>query len=348
MKKLIGSLLVIGFVFAIILPCFAVGDIVADDTVELITSYQYPITVESAEWNNYSVSEKVEMLKISDDNLAEMTDEQLIRAIADYPYLVDIYAYGDSVEEGIAVTRTYCSALDELLSRDTGTDSLATYGVQLANYKYSLYQNATRDRDNNDLFEARALMDILGASDVFVEVEDNAVTLSTSEKYIYTVDGYRVLAYLFEETHSEDTHWIADNEAVETYAVTLVSPGSCKYNCHSYAWFSQSPSNVYWISNPTNYMEGESYSRRYMGGMGTPANTTSIRYMDIIFYGDYDNPNLSGSWHSALYISNSTSGAPLGVQMCRSKWGQLGVFEHQLGSVPNAYDKNNISAWGLG
>lgn len=348
MKKFISALLVIGFMFAIILPCFAVGDIVADDTVEFITSYQYPITVESAEWNKYSVSEKVEMLKISDDKLAEMTDEQLIQAIADYPYLVDIYAYGDSVEDGIAVARKYFSALDELLSRDTGVDSLATYGVQLANSKYKAYQVSSTENADVDLFTSKALMNILKATDVSIVSENSSIVFATTNhesKYIYTVDGNPVLVYLLEEGHTEEQHSEADDRMEEVYGVTLISPGSCLYNCHSYAWYAPSTSNHYWIDDPTPYMEGETYVRKYLGGMGTPANTTSVGYLDIIFYGDYEDPETMGTWHSAIYHSFSTSGEPLAMQLCRSKWGQLGVFEHRMCDVPAGYDIYNITAW---
>lgn len=51
----------------------------------------YPITVESDDWFDYSVEEKSEMLKLDSETTKEMTDEQLVRAIADYPYLIDIY-----------------------------------------------------------------------------------------------------------------------------------------------------------------------------------------------------------------------------------------------------------------
>ena len=29
-----------------------------------------------------------------------------------------------------------------------------------------------------------------------------------------------------------------------------------KYNCHSYAWYSQAINNQYWINNPQKYREG--------------------------------------------------------------------------------------------
>ena len=35
------------------------------------------------------------------------------------------------------------------------------------------------------------------------------------------------------------------------------------------------------------------------------------------------------------------------MQLCRSKWGQLGVFEHRMCDVPTGYDIYNITAWGM-
>lgn len=104
---------------------------VLEETVPLV-HYEYPIGSSSTEWPEMTVSEKVEALKIPQEKLEAMTDEELIRALADYPFLVDIGVYGKSTEESIETVREYCSALDELLSRETAAASLDDYGRKLA------------------------------------------------------------------------------------------------------------------------------------------------------------------------------------------------------------------------
>lgn len=104
---------------------------VPEETVPL-EHYEYPITSASPEWPDMTVGEKVEALKIPQEKLEAMTDEELIRALADYPYLINLGVYGKSTEESIETVRGYCSALDELLSRETAAESLDDYGRKLA------------------------------------------------------------------------------------------------------------------------------------------------------------------------------------------------------------------------
>ena len=89
--------------------------------------YVYPIDVTSDNWFDYTVLEKSEMLRIDDEILERMLDEDLVYAIADYPYLVDYLAYG----EDVLLFSKYCSAMEELLSRETCAESLNRYSKQI-------------------------------------------------------------------------------------------------------------------------------------------------------------------------------------------------------------------------
>ena len=122
MRKVIGVLLLL----VISGVCFTS---VAADTKDLGEQehYVYPIDVTSENWFDYTVLEKSEMLRIDDETLGKMTDEDLVYAIADYPYLVDYLAYGEDVFR----FSEYCSALGELLSRETCADSLKKYSKQI-------------------------------------------------------------------------------------------------------------------------------------------------------------------------------------------------------------------------
>ena len=77
-KKILGCL-----AFSIIMSLGSTG-VFADE-------YEYPITVESDDWFSYSVSQKVEMLRIAESTLQNMSDEELVKA---YPYLVCADVWG--------------------------------------------------------------------------------------------------------------------------------------------------------------------------------------------------------------------------------------------------------------
>ncbi len=288
------------------------------------------------------------MLRIPEEVLNEMTDEELVQAIASYPYLVDIYLYGDSVEDGIAVARGYFSALDELLSRQTAAVAFIDYGIDLANGYYTTY-SAVRCNNSRGLFVANALLDLMLTLNDDIEVQTVLDgSLDGSQCAITTRSSGTATAITRVETHTAAQHAAADQQMVDTYYVTLVSPGTCIYNCHSYAWYDQSTSNPYWIDDPTPYMYNSVYTRVYSGGLGMPSHTANIRSVDIIFYGDYTDSNTSLTWHSAILLSNTNTGEPIANQMCISKWGEFGVFEHKMSNVPYEYDRTHISAWRAG
>jgi len=315
------------------------------DADQDVSVYSYPISADSEEWFEYSVREKVEMLRIPEFVLNSMTDEMLVQAIADYPYLVDIYLYGESVADGIEVARTYFSALDELLSRQTAAEALSTFGVNVADAHITSYQTDAEDGDYRGLFVAQAILDILnevvGGICNTTDSEDYSVTDLTAP---VTIHGASVIVTYYNESHDAAYHAAYDQQIVNQYGVTKISPGSCRYNCHSYAWYSQSTSNYYWINDPSPIMQVGTPNLIYRGDLGTAANSTSIKSGDIIFYGVEG--GATNVMHSAIYVSTAyTSGVPIASHLCRSKWGDYGVFEHTMANVPAEYDINHISAW---
>ena len=51
-----------------------------------------------------------------------------------------------------------------------------------------------------------------------------------------------------------------ENQIKSSYNVSQLRSYTYKYNCHSYAWYSQGTSNSYWMENPYAYMTDGSYS----------------------------------------------------------------------------------------
>lgn len=108
-----------------------------------------------------------------------------------------------------------------------------------------------------------------------------------------------------------------------------VADSSRKYNCHSYAWYQQSPENPYWMDDPSAYYTDGSYFE------------VSAPYInDRICYFNKNGFNL----HSGIVIdtysgdSNGVCGIANLVKV-ESKWGRLGLYQHRGDQCPytNSY-----------
>ncbi len=331
MKK--KAIISIVLVMVLISSAILIPSVLADDEF-----YAYPITIESDDWLEYSVLEKQSMLSIDDSTVKGMSDEQLVHAVADFPYLVDIYVF-DSIETGLDELKKTCDAYRELSGRDSFVPSMTKYGTALIEY----YTEFPRSDGRTD-FVITALKDIIDAinknrsTDLFQNLHQN-FTRAVPQ----TPNGNSVPYTTPSEPHSVINlyHYNIDNEMVNTYGVTLISSGSCKYNCHSYAWHSTASSNPYWISYPGIYMSDGSYALVYQGSLSSAVNNCGISTNDKVFYG----ANSINNMHSAIFVDYSNSGVPVATAKVRSKWGQAGVFQHSLTNVPAAYSTSNISFW---
>lgn len=98
-----------------------------------------------------------------------------------------------------------------------------------------------------------------------------------------------------------------------------ISSATKKYNCHSFAWYSQSYSNGYWMNDPSKYMSDGSYKK---GG---------YKVGNIIYYKGV---------HSGV-VSN----VKVGYSGCyvKSKWGLYGVYNHFYNYCP--YSTSSLSYW---
>ena len=302
------------------------------ESVEGVERYRYPIDVNSEDWFSYSVLEKSEMLRISQEVLDGMSDLQLIYAIADYPYFIDAYIYGFD-KDGLSVFAEYCSAFNEFISRDTFMESLASYGKAVAEVYAS-------DQDNVLNFcRAYFVLDLMTFYDLSHEpMRDTPIT-------VYTPNGTPVQASIKVETHSPDDelnyHWWQDFSIQGTYAVDYIAGGTCIYNCHAYAWSYPSPSCPYWIENPANYMSDGSYDLAYSGLTNVVVNSYGVGIGDKVFYPHAQETRR----HSAILAENANSTTPLGSLKVISKWGNNGLYKHAITCVPSGCQSAVVSIW---
>jgi len=104
------------------------------------------------------------------------------------------------------------------------------------------------------------------------------------------------------------------------YATFVYNSSNC-YNCHSFAWYSSSPSNTYWMDDPSAYMSDGSYT-----------STSSVYDASRVYYYSSD--------HSAKVYSASPYG--LAGSDLISKWGQGPVMIHTPYYGPYS---GNVSLW---
>lgn len=337
MRYLRIFVIILLLITSVLFPLASATEVASENSP--ITHYTYPLNVNSPDWFSYTVLEKVEMLKIPDSILKRMTDDALVQAVADFPYVGDIYAYGDSISDGIDHVASYCSALSELLSRKSYFEALEHYRTKIVNPAISTASNS--EGYDRNLFIAYTMLDIINTIEHDNSVENFNTALPSSPRIAApkTPNGtslpssdYRIGG----EGHApmETYHDNKDQYYVETFGVTRVRKGSCVYNCHSYAWYDQSSENKYWIINPRKFWEDNSYQRYYLGNAVTSIYEAGICNGDIVVYGPENN-----SIHSAIFSGNSnlTSTHSLVTAQCISKWGSAGVFRHTLANVPADY-----------
>lgn len=109
-----------------------------------------------------------------------------------------------------------------------------------------------------------------------------------------------------------------------TYS-SYVSPASLKYNCHSYAFYSQSTSNPYWMNGPSvdKYMTDGSYYQ-----LSTPTSNDRVHWHN----GD----------HSGVIVG---VGQQAGNVTVISKYGNYGVYRAFISDVSSAYGDYTYTFW---
>lgn len=119
----------------------------------------------------------------------------------------------------------------------------------------------------------------------------------------------------FPELSKSEKEQLYNNLKNEYPKAKYLSEATVKYNCHSYAWYSQSPSNKHWMNNPALYMSDGSY---YKAG-GSPRTGMKAFWINGSHSGIVTSINYSGGTHT-YYVT--------------SKWGMCGLYEHGIWNCP--------------
>ena len=108
-------------------------------------------------------------------------------------------------------------------------------------------------------------------------------------------------------------------------SATRLAPATAKYNCHSYAWYSQSELNTIWINDPSAFYSDGSYCE-----VSTPKVGDIICYFDdkgTATTSDDSNEHSGVVTAVSSGISNGLCGNSDLVTVT-SKWGYGGLYSH--------------------
>ena len=305
MKRLLSFILSALLLFSLSVPAFAASD---EDKSIADTIYQYPVTPGMDAWRTFqSFDEMIDACQIPNNILTQMSTEALIESVLDYPLASIIFAY-DTPAEGIKKISSYFNGLQELEKRDDSIELMNTRSISLTQ---EMSTNPTKT------FFANAIIDMLSEKAIAF------VSPQSELHYNYTPNGSRV-QFMYNLTWADHgiTASYADSQNENFKAMfpnaTPIREEDPTYNCHSYAWYSTSTGNRYWLqrNGAYTYISDGSYTK-----------TSSPRSGDKVWYGSADD-------HSAIYYGNSK---------VTSKWGALGLFRHDVSYCP--YDASDVSYW---
>ncbi len=311
------------------------SNIVQADTIyETSKKFDYSFT-EDEDWLHLSRDERIESCQIPEDIVDSMSTETLLESVLDYPFMIDMLAF-NTYEEGYERVKSEFPALQELIERDNLSSALIDEYYQLSSSKsknidenivkigyITILTNQDEVEDNID-FKVLEELDELFKKDNLYLYESLQDEKNLKAGGPTTPNGNSVAAInnssIADFTTSQKEAY--NKQVTSTYNVTVVSNPTKKYNCHSYAWYSQSTSNYYWINDPSKYMTDGSYKK----------TTGTIKSGNKVYW-------VNGS-HSGIISYVGTSG--IGNVKAKSKWGQLGVYNHYLDDCPYT---GSVSTW---
>lgn len=338
MKKRIVFIISLLIMFASLQPVYAL------ESRETTSTFNYSF-IHTEEWRSLSLTDRISTAQIPTEYMVKMPTNDLLNLVLDYPFFVDILAF-NSIREGFISVLSKYNGLRELITRndlgnvvtqlyielevnsliETRSDEERVWKLLILEMIIPQPEFASKysDQQTTDILlsaESKRIAKINsglygGFIDILFASSREVLTLGSDisdsliiETFVYTPEGTAIpvinTQYITNFTPSEIA--IFNAQVAEDYPnVTRLSNPSKKYNCHSFAWYSATYTNHYWMNDPTGYLIDRSYTKR-LGSMLTT---------DIAFYED---------GHSAIVIGVGQS-----YVFVKSKWGQLGVYSHSV------------------
>ncbi len=266
----------------------------------------------------------VDACRISSEVLNKMTTEEIVNAVLDYPLLINIYAY-DSYEDGLKSLAKDSDAFKELLRRPDASEKLLNK-LETKTCTSGTLESLDRDEGSLEELTVRILLTKTKSCN------DRAYGINTIQSLrgnitVRTPNGTGVSVFKRGEELSSSRKQQIVNDMRRAYPrATMISFPTTNFNCHSYAWYSTSNSNKYWMNCPSAYMSDGSYSR--LDNVIDAVSGTRMYYQGE---------------HSAIVYRG---GGPLSdpkYLTVKSKWGKGPLMKHVAEYSP--YSSDNITLW---
>lgn len=364
-KKIISLVLVIIMFTGISINAFAI------DSNQILTESKYSVDLDSiydvvysSEWSDMVRPDRIDACQIPNEILDKLSTTELIQAVLDFPFFIDIYAF-DTISEGYSCVFSECKALQTLVRRNDKAETIIKYYSSMDVPKN--IKNTSENKKFDDLWKMELLISqddfccemsdeqkvemlniaeskllaksqnleiYSGSNNAFFESasENSALSLYSVSSTVYTPKGSAVSVYKWTSNDSDFSSAeisSLNSQYAKAYpnATRLANPTK-KYNCHSYAWYSQSTSNIYWMNNPSKYMTDGSYNK--VTKMNTLVGDRMVYYTST-------NGTNSGINHSAIIVSYVNYPKSRRTFVVKSKWGQLGLYQHSWDDGPYMY-----------
>jgi len=271
------------------------------------------------EWKNFeSHIEMIEACQIPEIILENLSTAALAETVANYPLLTDLLAWSDA-SLGCQNLVSNFNGLEELLSRENGLDYLLTTSPMLCS------QNELENKDNFiDRNKIRCITLIMNnASNSTIASTYSTPKIETGDiktpKRKLLIPYYKDLDFIdlsnlfgssvpFTQNEFDD---LERSYALNYPNATKIGPISPSYDCHSYAWYSTSPNNRYWIVDIDNYLADGSYEN--IANEDASSGDVMIYWVNRISYN-----------HSARVESYRNNHSYV-----TSKWAYMGVYSHR-------------------
>lgn len=279
-----------------------------------------------------------------------METDELIGVVLDYPFLMDIYAY-DTYQKGFKAVSERFNGLKELMQRkDSATKLLSKYKnmtvakdvkkvtskqiFDLSNIEVILRQDEILTKFNNVEInemekevenkylkkkENKQIYGLTVATSYIAQAEiQDSFVKAQATLYVYTPKGTAVEVFIRGELLTAPEKIAMDNYVRDNYpGASVVRTATTNYNCHSYAWYSTSSTNKYWMNYPNAYMTDGSYKKR-------TGEITDNALNDKVYY------NTRGNEHSGTVYAQTRGNSPYVI----SKWGAFGLVKHYYSVCP--------------
>ena len=277
----------------------------------------------------FSASNTSVILAQNDSDMSTKTTDVLLEEILEYSELNELILYS-SVRTYVACYHDTCPALMEFMNRSDNIVKANSKYNELCT-EYSAYEELTVQQHSQLYFLRWFLIETSQSQ------QNTRATVQTTYVTIYTRFGTPVSAIQYSNAvfEREDYNKIAEYENISFPNIVRLRDETVNYNCHSYAWYSQSETNNIWLPYPDAFKTDGCYE----------VTRAECRPGDIIVYrfvyGPPDNDDIHSAIISSVDPSDSTD---TGITVI-SKWGAYPLYSHNLTECPYYAQQNQIKIY---